>query len=262
MPPWTDPLGEGKELSAELQVFEGQYWREVAQHWNISDDQRGPVLCPKKTPGLDGDCPICEFVAELKKDKKNAKAKQLAKDARAKTTFLLNIVDESDPVYTAEDVAEWKKNRPDNDVPFEVGETKIQIYAAPLTVHDTILGIITDTGQDITELEGGQAVIITRFPNKDPKKTRYQVMPSMKPVGFEPSHVENIPALHQSGFTMTYQEMLDLLQSGVGGDFVAALPEGDDDTAGALPSGDDDDTSVDDVPRDAADLEAQMRANL
>jgi len=255
MPPWTDPLGEGKALSDTLQVFQGQYWREVGQHWNVSPDQRGPILCPKKTPGLDAPCPICEFVSELKKDKTNAKAKQLSDDIRAKTTFLLNIVDMTDAIFTAQDAADWKTNKPGDDVPFEIGDPKIQIYAAPITVHDVILGIITDTGNDVTKLATGQAIVLTKFPNKNPKLTRYQCLPTMKPGAFELQDPEqSLPSLHQTGFTMTYQEMLDLLHGGVGGAHVAALPESA--PTAALTSG------VAEEAADAVDLEAQMRAAL
>lgn len=253
MPPWTNPTHDPElELSPDLQFYEDQFWRQVAQHWNVNpEEQRGPILCPKETPGLEGDCPICEFVTELKSDKKNVQAQELAKEIRAKTAYLYNIVDMNDSEYTAEDVAEFKKSRPGDDVPFQPGDTKVQIYAAPATVHDAILGMITGNKRDITRLDTGRAVIIERHPNKDPKKTRYSVTPHFDASEFELKSA--LPALHQQGFTMEYAKMLDLLQDGVGGDYLAALPEGG---GKVLPE------TTTEVPasEDAVDLESQLRA--
>lgn len=257
MPPWTDPYHEDKELDEALQEFEGQFWRQVAQHWNVSEEQRGPILCPKETPGLEGECPICEFVSELKSDKSNVQAQETAKEIRAKTTFIYNIVDMKDPVYTAEDVAEFKKNRPDADCPFEPGDTKVQLYAAPLTVHDAILGMITANQQDVTKLDTGRNIMITRHPHKDPKKTRYEVTPQFNPSEFDLKG--DLPQLHQQGFLMKYDEMLDLLQSGVGGDFIAALPEGSD-VSESLPVDTGSTTESEESSEESVDLENELRA--
>lgn len=224
MPPWFNPTHDPDyEVPESLKFFEGQFWRQVAQHWNVSDDQKGPILCPKETPGLEGDCPICDFVAELRKDKSDVQAQALVKEIRAKTTYLLNVVDMSDASYTADDVAEWKKDRPDNDCPFAPGDTKVQLYAAPLSVYDGILGLITANGVDITLLDSGRNVIITRHPNKNPIKTRYTVVPEFNATPFALKGA--LPALHQQGFLMDYDKMLDLLHEGKGGDFIAALPD-------------------------------------
>jgi hypothetical protein len=245
MPPWTNEVVE----------FLDQFWRQVAQHWNVSEDQRGPVLCPKRTPGLNDDCPICEFVDSIKKDKSNVQAQALVKDIRAKITFLYNIVDMKDAVYTAEDVAEWTKSRPGEDCPFQPGATKIQVYAAPLTVHDAILGVITANKKDITRLEDGRCVLLTRFPSKDPKKTRYQVMPEFESSGFEVDPKEFNP-LHQMGFTMNYEEMLDLLQTGAASDFIGSLPEGK--AAAELPA-ENEMPVEEETQKAAADLAEQLR---
>lgn len=225
MPPWLNPAHDTDYAVPEkLEFYEGQFWRQVAQHWNVSEDQKGPILCPKETPGLEGDCPICEFVAQLKADKSDVQGQALVKEIRAKTTYLLNVVDSTDSVYTADDVAEWTKSRPDNDCPFQPGDSKVKLYAAPLTVYDAILGLITTSGRDITRLDKGRNIVITRHPNKNPIKTRYTVVPEFDDSGFELRG--ELPALHQQGFLMDYDKMLDLLQDGVGGNFVQALPEG------------------------------------
>jgi hypothetical protein len=246
MPAWTDSVEE----------FKNQFWREVAQHWRVSEDQKGPITCPKKTPGMDGDCPICEFVDELKQDKDNAKASQLISDIRAKTTYMYNVVDLQDAVYTAADTAEWTKARPDAECPFEVGSPKVQLYAAPLTLHDSILGIITTSRKDITRLADGRGIVLTKFPNKDPKLTRYQITPDLDAEEFDLGDT-TLPQLHQQGQTMDYAEMTKVLKSGVGaaatsralgsGKKAAALPATTK-AAGSKSSGD--------------DLEAELRSQL
>ncbi len=229
MPPWLNPTHDPEfEVPEAVEFYDGQFWRQVAQHWRVSDDQKGPILCPKETPGITGACPICEFVAELKQDKSDVQAQALVKEIRAKTTYLLNIVDVNDAVYTADDVAEHAKNRPDDDCPYAPGDSKVQLYAAPLTVYDAILGLITANKRDITLFDTGRNIVITRHPNKNPIKTRYTVVPDFDASGFEMRGT--LPALHQQGFLMDYDKMLDLLHSGVGGDFVAALPDGSGDS--------------------------------
>lgn len=225
MPPWVNPTHDPDyDIPEALQFYDGQFWRQVAQHWNVSEDQKGPLLCPRETPGLDGDCPICEFVDELKADKSDVQAQALVKEIRAKTTYLLNVVDMKDRTYTADDIAEWTKTRPDSDCPFQPGDTKVQLYAAPLTVYDAVLGLITANKRDITRFDTGRNIVLTRHPNKNPIKTRYTVVPEFDATGFELRG--ELPALHQQGFLMDYDKMLDLLHDGVGGDFVTALPEG------------------------------------
>lgn len=250
MPPW-DKDGE----------FKDQFFREVAQHWNIGDEQKAPVLCPKQTPGLEGDCPICEFVEALKADKTDVKAQKLAKEFRAKTAYLLNVVSLKDPEYTAEDVAEFKQNQPDKDCPFEVGDPKVQVYACPLTVFDSIVGLIASSGKDITRLKDGRNITINKIANKDRFKTRYEVYPDFDPSEFELPENHELPDLCQVGFKMNYDEMLDLLNSGEGSNHTAALPSG---AAASLPASSKASKSPeeDDTDEGDEDLEAKMRAEL
>ena len=237
MPEWENDLG-------------GQFWREVAQHWNVSEDQKGPILCPKQTPDLDGDCPICDLVSTLMQDKSNTEAVQFAKEIRAKRTYLLNVIVKKDPVYTAEDVASFKSTKPDESAPFEVGDPKIQIYACPITVFDHLLGIITSSRVDITDLKTGRDVIIKKIPNKNRIKTRYEVYPSLKE---EDTNLKDpaIPNLSNVGFVLEYDKMVALLGEGKAADLglgygsAPALPE-------AVPS-----ASV-----STSDVEEQMRQAL
>lgn len=207
--------------------FQGQFWREVAQHWRVSEDQKGPVLCPKKTPHLEGDCPICDFVEQLKAAKGDARAQELAKEMRAKVTYLLSAVDINDPMYTASDVAEYKKARPDSDVPFDVGDTKVQVYAAPSTVFNQILNAIQVNQVDVTDPENGHNIIITKTGKGF--KTRYQttvaINPGPAPEGAEPLDLSSI------GFEMDWNEMMGLIAEGPGGDYAGLLSAGSSSSA-------------------------------
>jgi hypothetical protein len=241
MPQWKDGL-------------DGEFWREVAQHWNVTDDQKGPIICPKETPGLEGECPICELVKVLRADKSNTEAQRVAKEIRAKKTYLLNVLVKKDPVYTAKDVAEYTQSRPDQDCPFDVGDPKIQIYACPTTIFDQILGIIHNSGKNITELATGRDLSIKRIPHKDPRKTRYEVYPSLEAsdVGFSDL---SLPALDQVGFQLEYDAMVDLLSKS----HVAELAGTIFGSSHSLPSG-----KQVEKPKvvSSTDLEEQMRQEL
>jgi hypothetical protein len=247
MPQWKDDL-------------DGQFWREVAQHWNVADDQKGPVLCPKETPDLDGTCPVCELVQSLRADKSNTEAQRLAKDMRAKKTYFLNVVVEKDPVHTAQDVAEFKQNRPDADCPFKVGSPKIQIYACPLTIFDQILGIIHSSGQDITDLTNGRGIRINKIPNKDRLKTRYEVYPDLD--ASDTGYTDPVlPALDKVGFTLDRDGMLQLLDGGRAAEFVISAGLG---TAlpAPTPAPAAEDKEAESAPVSSSDLEEQMRQGL
>ncbi len=261
MPAWTQDASS---------LFYQQFWREVAQHWGVSKDQKGPILCPKNTPGLKGDCPICDFVEELKADKTNVDGVKIARNIRAKTAYLMNIVDKKDPVYTATDVAEFAQSNPDKDCPFAAGDLKVQIYACPISIFDNILGMVSTTGDDITDADSGREITITKIPHKDKFKTRYQVMPAFKPAsvasefGLDEFKVETLPALENVGYQLAYDKLLDLLHEGVGGDFAGALPEGSSEAVGALsqPAVSTSTSSTTETGGGSVDLEEQMRREL
>lgn len=244
LPPWTD---EG-ELA-------GQFYREVHQHWNLSEDA-GPALCPKKTPGVsaDKDCPVCDFVEQLRARKSDVEAQELAKKLRAKVAYLMSIIDINDPEYTAKDVAEFKKDRPDSEVPFQVGDVKIQCYAATTTIADSIMNLVIANEMDITDLEAGFNLIITKVPNKDPLKTRYTVTPELKKTVAPVAADTKLPDLGNVGKVKSAEDLLKLLTEGPAGSFAGLLSSGDNTKAGG-------DTSWT-GGEEADDLAAEMRAQI
>jgi hypothetical protein len=249
MPGWTDE-----------EPFKNQFWREVAQHWGVSEDQKGPVLCPEVTPPGKVPCPVCEFVNELKQDKNNARAQELAKELRAKKAYLMNVIDLEDPSYNAKDVAEYTKARPDQDVPFQAGDPKIQVYACPKTIFDQILNCILKNDQDITDLEHGNDLTIERAGKG--LTTRYTVSPKLKSTQADIPKDTALPQLDRVGFNMGYDDMVKLLSAGVGGAYASAIPSDTQKTllgSGEHPSGA---SGPGSKGSDADDLEAQMASAL
>lgn len=233
---------------AEEGDYAGQFWREVAQHWGVSEEQAGPVVCPKQTPYLEGDCPICDFVEALKQDKGDVRAQELVKQLRAKTAYLLNVVDMKDPTYTAADVAEYKKNRPEGDVPFQVGDTKVQVFAAPATVFNQILNSIQVNQVDITDPTSGHDINI----RKDGKglTTKYTVGLQLKASAAPAcSPIE----LDQVGRVLSTDKLMELLVSGAGGEYTAMLPSSTRATSAAAQSAD-----IEDALGDADDIAADL----
>lgn len=252
LPAWTD---EG--------AFEGQFWREVHQHWNLSENS-GPVLCPKKTPFAsdDKDCPVCDLVDSLRDKKGDVDAQEMARNLRAKVAYLLSVVDLSDPIYTAKDIAEWSKERPDSDCPFDVGDPKVQCYAATSTISEQIFNIVMSNNLDITDREVGHNVILTKIGNKDRLKTRYTVTPDLKKTKAPIPSDFKTPDLSKVGAVKKYDELVKLLAEGPAASFVAALPAGT--SSQLLTSGDANASwgmsgSSDDA---GDDLAAQMRKQL
>lgn len=214
LPPWTD---EGP--------MAGQFFREVHQHWNVAENS-GPVLCPAKTPHASDDksCPICEFTEQLKSRKSDVEAQDLYKKLRAKLAYLMSVVDMGDPIYTAKDISEWKKERPDSDCPFEVGDPKVQCYAATSTIAEQVMNIVVVNEMDITDAEAGYNIVLTKIPNKDPFKTRYTVTSELKPTRAPIFGDFKLPDLSKIGKVQSYADMVKLLGEGPAADFAGLLP--------------------------------------
>jgi hypothetical protein len=240
MPAWTD---EGFHAHA--------FFRQVGQHWSVSESQRGPVLCPRETPDLSGPAPISEFCDKLLADKSNPRAQDVYKEIRAKTTYLMTVIDLDDPTYTKADVKEYAQARPDSDVPFQVGDTKFQIYAAPGGVFGDLVEWMDVNELDVTDPDSGHDVVIHKT-GKGMTGTRYKVTPIAKPCSSPDFDRDKLPRLNEVGYVMSENEMLALLQSGVGSEFPKYLPK---EQGAPLLSADLDED-------DDEDLEAEMRAAL
>ena len=214
LPPWTEEGPDG-----------GTFWREVWQHWNVSEES-GPILCPKKTLGAESpECPICDLVDALRLRKSDVSAQETAKELRAKVAYLMSVIDLSDPIYTAKDLASWKKDRPDSDPPFSVGDAKVQVYASTSTIYEQVASIVINNELDITDLGTGHNILLTKVGNPSNKMlTRYTVQPDLKktkapvPEGFV------MPDLGKLGRFQSVADMTKALAEGAGGSFKAMLP--------------------------------------
>jgi hypothetical protein len=209
MPAWTDQ-----------EPFEGQFWRIVHQHWNVTEEFKAPILCPKSTPHLGGPCPICDFVDELRKDKDNPAAKELANDIRAKQSYLFTVIDTKNKTYTAKDVADWKKERPDKEVPFEVGDPKLQVYAAPFVVYNAII-TLWRSGGDIVDLEHGHDLTISK--QGSGLLTKYNVTPNLKPSKSNVEQDNELIKLENVGALYDEAKLRELLTDGIGGEYLSII---------------------------------------
>lgn len=176
MPPWTD---EGKHA--------GLPYREVYTHFKVGldEDSQKTLTCVTKTPS-DGPkqvCVICAYIEKLRATQQPGDA-ELAQGMAAKQRFLYNIVDLNDPVFTDQDVAEWKASQQnkDSECPFAVGDTKLQVYTSGSMVWGDLMNIFSDAGVDITDFNSGHDVILTRE-GKD-RRTKYSARANMTPSPF------------------------------------------------------------------------------
>lgn len=242
MPPWAT---EG--------IFAEQFWRKAAQHWGVKDGMEGPVLCPKHTEGFeDGEsCPICDFVTKLRADKSNIAAQSLAKDIRAKETYFMAVIDLKDPKYTDKDAIANES--------VKVGDPKIQIYACPPTVFNSIITVMESNEVDITSLTDGYDIFLekSQASGKNSEYVKYTVTPAMKSTKAPVPEGFTTPALDSVGWKMSHKELSTLLSDGKGGDHLAltkgSSTEDSDDDGGYLAGGSDD---------DGDDLKKQMESEL
>lgn len=260
MPPWTD---EGP--------FEGQFWRVVHQHWHVTEELKAPILCPKTTPYIGGDCVICDYVAKLRESNDPALL-ELAKDIRDKQAYLFTVVDVLDPEYTVKDVSEFKKKYPDKkETPFSAGDAKLQVYAAPFAVYNSIINLF-QTGFDLVDLTAGHNITITRSAKGGKKmNVTYNVMPNPKATKSNVPEDHPLIDLTKAGIVLTEDKMKELLASGVGSDDVVgalsapkpskALTNGNTKKA-KVEVDDDSDEELALSDGDEEDLEAQLLREL
>lgn len=180
LPPWTSDGPNGD-----------QFWREVYTHFGVTDfeapdaDSAMRMACPKETPGaaelqgLEADskmvCPICEAVAKLRQSQDPADI-EMAKNSRAKTQIMSNIIDLDDPVWTQENINEKKaKNVSAEHLP-KLGDPKVQVFTYGITIMNQILDFFQD-GVDLTNLSEGRDLTLTR--EGTGIQTKYRTRPSM-----------------------------------------------------------------------------------
>lgn len=216
MPPWTD---EGD--------FKGQFWRVVHQHWGITDTLKAPIMCPKTTPFMEGDCPICDFVDELRA-KNDVESKELVKSIRDKASYLFTVVDVDDAEYTAKDVAQFKKDFPDKKPSFSAGEPKLQVFAAPFTIYTQVLSLFQQ-GFDLVNLREGHDIVVNKQKKGGGNEfVSYTVNPTPRATDSNVPDNHPLVDLTKAGMIMQPSKVMELLTNGIAGDYEAgkALPSG------------------------------------
>lgn len=146
MPPWTE---EGHNAN--------DFAREVSQHWlTLEGGARRPFTCPARTPDVDDDvCEICDYKNALLSSG-NPEDAEAAEAFYGKTKYLSNIVDLSDPVWTAEDLEDVD----DDDI--SEGDVKVQVYRYGPQVYKQLLDLFAMLEMDLTDLETGTDIIVSK----------------------------------------------------------------------------------------------------
>lgn len=172
MPPWSD----------ELRSFD----REVFMHFAVGEEEQ-MFTCPMKTPRIKNfDCPVCHHVDALRATG-NPDDAEMASRIYARKRYMTNIVDLNNPVYTQQDVNEWKATKP-VDCPFKVGQTKVQMYTYGPQVFNQLVNFIAQLKQDLTDYQTGYDILITKT-GKD-LTVKYQLM--LDPVRKPFAHLSDI----------------------------------------------------------------------
>lgn len=179
LPPWTE---EGTNAN--------QFWTETYTHWSIGnggyDEENGRrFTCPVKTPGgPGGPCEVCDLNASLRNSQDPSDV-ELGKQIYARRQFNSNVVNLKDPTIKQADVDEWVEAHPDKteeDCPFAVGDTKVQLWSYPATVYKDIMDVFSD-GIDLSDLDEGHNIIVTK--EGAGLATQYRVRINTKPSAFE-----------------------------------------------------------------------------
>lgn len=250
--------------------YAGLFWREVYQHWRVSEENKAPITCNRLTPHTkDKTCPICEFLDTLKAKKGDPEADHLLKEMRAQQSFLIPVIDLTNPTYTKQDVLQYAEKNAQKEAPFAEGDPKVQVFTASSKVHTDIVDMIVQNRLDITDPVSGRDIFIKKVPAKGPNDfTKYTVSSGLNPTPSPATSSVKIPNLETVNRSFTVEEVRQLLATGPGGSF-AALSSGNKASA-ALPSAAAASPDPDDALPDSyfakddeeADLEAEMQAAL
>ncbi len=117
---------------------------EIYQHWNVNG-RKLPINCPKRNSNDEKPCPICEYVSYLRKNGKGNT--QQVRDINAQVSYIYQVIDRADPVYTSKD----KSTEYDNAL---IGKPKIKLLTLKSQSHSLINGF-QSSGNDIVDHDEG-----------------------------------------------------------------------------------------------------------
>lgn len=145
LPPWLEDNVQCEDV-----------YKEVSMHFGVGPNGMSFVCSCQG-------CPICEFVERLRNsgDPSDLETSEIIK---AKVRYSSNIIDLDDPIYTEKDVQEYrsKMKDPTKEVPFAVGDSKIQLFSYGSDVCGKLLRLFNALKLDISDLDHGYNVIIDR----------------------------------------------------------------------------------------------------
>lgn len=145
LPPWLEDGVQCEDV-----------YKEVGMHFGVGPNGLSFVCSGQG-------CPICEFVERLRNSGDPADL-EMSETIKAKVRYSSNIIDLDDPVYTEKDVQEYKSKMkdPTKEVPFAVGDSKIQLFSYGSDVCGKLLRLFNALKLDISDLDKGYNIIIDR----------------------------------------------------------------------------------------------------
>jgi len=171
------------------------FYEKCMKHFGVGPDM-ARIRC-RKSQNSKEECPICEFVAQLK-----SSGDTLFKELVAKDRYYLNIID------------------------VEAPQNGVQIWEVGAMVMGTIFSLFTDVDENIDSLDKGRHIIIRRV-GEGKMDTKYTVMASGTVTKIDPRVMAKAHNLSEFSQIPTVEEAIAALR-GDDDDFPpAAKPEDD-----------------------------------
>lgn len=154
---WDGPK-QGDNLIRILPALEPgkPFFQYIGQHWKFGEKGL-PVYCPKLTIAKDMECPMCDFVEEVKTKSDSKKELEYAADIAARPGWVIQILDRDE----------------DDDKP------KLYFFGAS-SVYLGVMDLITGRYPELNSIRDGYDVILNRT-GKGMKDTRYTVQADRDP---------------------------------------------------------------------------------
>jgi pyruvate/2-oxoglutarate dehydrogenase complex dihydrolipoamide acyltransferase (E2) component len=181
--------------------------REVMMHYGVGENEQA-FSCPG--PG----CPICAHVEALRATNDPSDVESANRMSKKKR-YYSNIVDLNDPVWTQKDYQEFKQGSTQEEPSWKIGQTKVQVFGYGAMIFGQLINMFAQLGMDLTDLNNGYDLLITRTGVK--LSTKYTIIPA------PPARPLNVQgALHLTNLDVTnlprkHEDMVAALATSPGG---------------------------------------------
>lgn len=155
---WEGP-GQGDNLIRILPALAPNkpFFKYLGQHWGNFGEKNLPVYCPKLTIAKDMECPMCDFVEEVKAKSNSKKELEYANKIAVRPSWLIQLLDRDE----------------DDDKP------KLYFFGAT-SIYLGIMDLITGRYPDLMSLRDGYDIVLNRV-GKTMTDTRYTIAADRDP---------------------------------------------------------------------------------